>query len=76
MVETDFGLRYKFTTPKNCQTVVLCYNTGTGLQPYKVCLPHQVYVKTVAKMVAENPETKYITVLPVYCSYIDVATVK
>ena len=73
IVETDFGPRYKFSTPKNCQTVVLCYNTGTGLNPYKVCMTHQVYVKTVEKMIAEYPETKYVTALPVYRSYIDIA---
>ena len=75
IIETDFGPRYKFSVPNRCQAVVLCYNNGSGLRPYNVSLPHQVYVKTVEKMIAEHPETKFVTVLPVYRSYVDIATV-
>ncbi len=46
-VPTDFGEQCDLDTPLKTGAVVLCRNTGRGLEPFTLCLAHQVYVKKV-----------------------------
>ena len=46
---TDFGLQCVLDTPPGAGAVILCRNTGKGLEPFTLCLNHQVYVKKIEK---------------------------
>lgn len=50
---TDFGEQCELDTPPGTGAVVLCRNTGRGLEPFTLYLDHQVYVKEVEEVMAD-----------------------
>lgn len=45
--------------------VILCKNNGTGLDPLRLLLPHQVYEKDLEAIFALYPDTTDFTIVPV-----------
>lgn len=41
-----FGDAFSLPIPDGCNVVILCTNSGTGLVPRRLVLPHQVYLHT------------------------------
>jgi len=57
--------------------VIIAYNKGYGLIPFALCLPHQVYTKTLNKLLEENPGIKSFTIIPASSEdYIELAKVR
>ncbi len=44
---TCFGYKCELDAPLDADVVILCKNTGKGLEPFALCLPHQVYIKKI-----------------------------
>ena len=44
--------------------VVVCFMTPTGLVPFRVSLPHQLYKDSLDTVMAGNPEATGIFILP------------
>lgn len=44
---TDFGDQCILDTPLGAEAVVLSRNIGRGLEPFTLCLDHQVYTKKI-----------------------------
>ena len=59
-----FGDMCKLDIPDGCDLVVLAVNDGFGLKPISLCLPHQVYVKDIQKLLKEH-EAKEIVAIPI-----------
>jgi hypothetical protein len=67
---TTFGYMADLNLPKNkgYDAVILCYNTGGGLKPISVKLPHQVYIDTLEKIYEKYGKDSYsfeITAIPI-----------
>jgi len=39
----------EFTMPEDCNVIILCEASGSGMKPRQVLLPHQLYRKTIEK---------------------------
>lgn len=71
--KSQFGDRYVIDVPGSCDAVVLCTNSGKGMRPFGLCMPHQIYVDKVEKAIEERPDTRWVTVIPVRSfEYIDI----
>ena len=56
--------------------VIIAYNKGYGLIPCYLCLSHQVYTKTLNKLLEKNPGIESFTIIPANSKiYIDIAEV-
>ena len=53
-----------FDYPKNTTVVILCCNKGYGLEPIKLCLPHQIYAKDLRHYRKEDPSIRSFTLIP------------
>ena len=52
----------------DCDSVLLCRNSGYGLIPMCILLPHQIYLKTIEKVIHDHPDTREITLIPIKSS--------
>ena len=63
----------KFDIPKNCSAIILMGNRGGGLQPYRLLLPHQVYISDIRDAFTKN-HFEVISFVPVnHKDYVDLA---
>lgn len=60
---SHFGDRIEVPMPSDCSTILVCADTIGGHKPLKILLPHQLYVETVRKIVAEHG-VKTVTIMP------------
>jgi hypothetical protein len=51
--------------PKGYTAVILCKNNGTGLDPLRLLLPHQVYEKDLEEIFSQFPDTTEFTIVPI-----------
>ncbi len=58
-----FGDMCVFDMPDDCNIVILAVNKGFGLRPVSLCLPGQVYVETIQKLLEEH-QAKEIVAIP------------
>lgn len=49
-----FGRMIDITTPNDCNLIILCGNNGTGHQPFRCLLPHQIYTKDIKETFVEE----------------------
>ena len=62
-----------FQVPKDCNVVILMGNKGSGLRPYQLLLPHQIYVSDLREKF-EKEGFEVIVLVPVNSKdYMDVA---
>ena len=74
---TDFGIQCELDTPPGTGAVILCRNTGTGLDPFTLCLDHQVYIKKIEATMEDmnGASINEIVAIPIRSEeYIKVAT--
>ena len=59
----------------DCDSVLLCRNSGYGIIPIRMLLPHQIYLKTLEEVIRDHPDTREITLIPIRSKeYITLAT--
>lgn len=61
--ETSFGDQLVFDMPAGADVVVICTQGQGGLEPISLCLPHQVYVDDVRKVMAKH-DCSEVVVIP------------
>lgn len=65
---TRFGQAVDLDLPEGTTAIIVSVNSGQGYQPKRLLLPHQLYVDTIRKLLADNPGTRAITVHPIRSS--------
>lgn len=66
MQQTAFGLQLEpvdFDHSRH-NAVVVCFETHTGLVPFRVSLPHQLYKEALDTALAAHPEATGIYIIP------------
>lgn len=58
------GGMLSFELPEGCTAVILVGNSGGGWKPFRFLLPHQVYLKDIAKAFADH-HFEVIGVVPI-----------
>lgn len=59
-----FGDRLPVECPPECDLVLISVDCGGGLIPKNVCLPGQVYVAKIRKLIEKTPGCLWVTVTP------------
>jgi hypothetical protein len=59
----SFSIKDKI--PKDCQSIVVGVNTGTGIKPLRLMMPHQLYAEDVKKIFNEYGNTASIAIIPI-----------
>jgi hypothetical protein len=71
---TPFGTLIDINLPEDCTSVLICLR-GLSLKPVHICLPHQVYVETINKIIEEHNDYNIntFTIIPLRANeYIDI----
>lgn len=70
--DSVFGDYFKIPLRMAADVIIICWNSGSGLRPVELCLPHQFNVSKVEDLFKAHPDLKQITIIPVKSAhYID-----
>ena len=67
-----FGDMCVLELPDDCNMIILAANSGFGLKPVGVYLPHQVYVETLEKIIKEHDAREIVAIPFNHKNYISI----
>lgn len=59
-----FGPWYDFDLPPWADIIVVCVNKGSGFIPVRTLLPHQLHPEYVKRLMDDDRDIRWVTVLP------------
>ena len=57
--DSTWGDHVEIKRARNADVVIVALNDGSGLKPVHLCLPHQVYIKTLAELCVGKCQSCY-----------------